>query len=94
MVLDIHRRPSSPGDTIEFSEVLLVGGEGPVRMGSPTVPAAKVLAQVQEEVKGKKLDVLHWRRRKSSRTHTGHRQRYTRVAVKKIITGTEEENGA
>ena len=36
MVLDVDLRPSNPGDTIEFSDVLLVGGGGPIRMGTPT----------------------------------------------------------
>ena len=63
-------------------------------IGNPTVPDAKVLAEVRGEAKGKKVEVLKWRRRKSSRTHTGHRQRYTRVAITKIITGTEGHDGA
>jgi large subunit ribosomal protein L21 len=93
-VLDVDLRPANSGDTIEFSEVLLVGGEGDPRVGTPCLPEAKVLAEVQGEVKGKKVEVLHWRRRKSSRTHTGHRQRYTRVAIKKIVSGREESDGA
>jgi len=94
MILDLDLRPAEVGETIEFSDVLLIGGEGEPRIGTPTVPAAKVLAEVKGEVKGKKVEVLHWRRRKASRTHKGHRQKYTRVAITKIITGTEENHGA
>ena len=94
MVLDVDLRPKNAGETLEFPEVLFVGGEGEPHIGNPTVPDAKVLAEVRGEAKGKKVEVLKWRRRKSSRTHTGHRQRYTRVAITKIITGTEGHDGA
>ena len=85
--LDVDLRPDKPGETLEFSEVLLVGGDGGTAVGTPTVPNARVLAQVKGEHKGKKLEVVFMRRRKSSRRHTGHRQRYTRVAITKIIAG-------
>jgi large subunit ribosomal protein L21 len=93
-VLDVDLRSSSAGETIEFGDVLLVGGDGPLRMGTPGLPGAKVLAEVRGEAKGKKVEILNWRRRKSSRTHRGHRQRFTRVAVTKIVTGTEATDGA
>ena len=87
MVLDVDLKSCEAGETIEFSDVLLVGGEGEPQIGTPVVLGAKVVGEVRGEVKGKKVEVLHWRRRKSSRTHNGHRQRYTRVAITKIIAG-------
>ena len=90
-VLDVDLRPSAAGETIEFPEVLLVGGAGEPRIGTPVVPDAKVVALVQGETKGKKVEVLHWRRRKASRTHTGHRQRYTRVTITTIVAGAAAE---
>ena len=89
MVLDVDLRPKAAGETLEFEDVLFVGGDGDSTVGAPTVPQAKVIARVQGEAKGKKLEVLHWRKRKSSRCHTGHRQRYTRVAITKIIKGAK-----
>lgn len=91
MELDVDLKTSAAGDTIEFPEVLLVGGAGETRIGTPVVPEAKVVAEVQGETKGKKVEVLYWRRRKASRTHTGHRQRYTRVTITKIVPGTDTE---
>ena len=89
MVLDVDLRTEPEGATVEFNEVLMLGDAATTRIGTPTIPSAKVLAEVQGEHKGKKLEILFWRRRKSSRRHTGHRQRYTRVAITKILGGTE-----
>ena len=94
MVLDIDLKSADSGETIEFTDVLLLGGGGETLVGTPTVPDAKVIAEVTGEAKGKKVEIMHWRRRKSSRTHTGHRQKYTRVAIKEIITGTEDTHGS
>ena len=70
---------------IEFDRVLLVSGAGDVKIGTPLVENAKVLAEVIEPVvKGKKVHVYHWRRRKASRRKTGHRQRYVQVRITKI----------
>ena len=38
-----------------------------------------------EMVKGEKVQIYRWRRCKASRTKTGHRQKYTRVKVTKIV---------
>ena len=88
-VLDVDLRTAPAGTTIEFNEVLMLGDAAGTRIGTPTIPSAKVLAEVRGEHKGKKVDILHWRRRKASRTRAGHRQRYTRVAITKILGGTE-----
>jgi len=75
---------AAPGSTITFDHVLLVGDEGQVRVGKPTVAGAKVTAEVIGEDRGKKLVVFRIRRRKNSRCKTGHRQRYTRVRITNI----------
>lgn len=74
------------GDTVEFKDVLLTaGGEGQVKVGEPHVSGASVTGVVvMAEVKGEKIDVVHFRRRKDSKTTRGHRQRYTRVKVQRI----------
>lgn len=89
MVLDVDLKTEPKGQTVEFNEVLMLGDAATTTVGTPTIPSAKVIAEVQGVHKAKKLEILHWRRRKSSRVHTGHRQRYTRVAITKILTGTE-----
>ena len=81
--LDVELRPGSErGDAIAFDQVCFVGGEGEPRVGRPYVEGAKVEAKgINPEKKGTKIDVFFYRRRKSSRRHVGHRQRYTVIEV-------------
>lgn len=71
--------------TIEFDRVLFVGGgsDGP-RIGQPIVEGAKVTASVVTEFKGEKLHIQKYRRRKTYKRRTGHRQRFLRVQIDKI----------
>ena len=73
-------------DPLEFVNVLLVADGDKVKVGTPYVPGAKVLAQVQKPVaKGKKLRVFKYKRRKGYRRRAGHRQKYTELQITKII---------
>ena len=70
---------------IEFDRVLLVGGEGEAKVGTPLVEGAKVTAEIlSPELKGPKVTHHYWRRRKGSRKRIGHRQKYTQVRITKI----------
>jgi len=78
------REGANPGDAVKFDNVLLVSGEGGVKVGQPTVAGASVAAEVVSQDKGEKIYIQKMRRRKTYRRRTGHRQMYTRVIVKKI----------
>ena len=81
-----YRNGLQQGDTIEFTEVLTISEENEIRIGTPTVEGAKVVAEVLEpEFKGPKLIIAKLRRRKNSRRKTGHRQLYTLVEIKEIV---------
>lgn len=76
---------ASEGSEHIFDEVQLLKTEdGKVVVGRPTVEGASVVAEVLGEVKDKKIHVLRFRRRKNSRSRTGHRQSYTHIRVKEI----------
>jgi large subunit ribosomal protein L21 len=74
--------------TVELNKVLFIGGDGNNRIGKPYIEGAKVIASFPsaEEalVKGKKLYVTTFRRRKSSQRRIGHRQKYLQVKIDKI----------
>ncbi len=72
------------GDTITLDNVLMIGGEGEPTLGTPYVDGASVAVEVLEEVKGDKIDVIKFKRRKGYRRKTGHRQRYLKVKVGEI----------
>jgi large subunit ribosomal protein L21 len=75
---------AQPGASITFDQVLLVGNEGSVRVGKPTVDGASVTGEVLGEAKGEKLVAFRFKRRKNVRVKRGHRQRYTRVRIASI----------
>ncbi len=79
-VLTIEKLELEPGSTVEFDEVLMIGGETP-RLGTPTVAGARVAGTVLDQAKGPKVVVFKKRRRKSSRRRTGHRQKLTVVRI-------------
>jgi large subunit ribosomal protein L21 len=75
--------------TIELDKVLLVSDGENVKIGSPYLEGAKVVASFKttaEEavVKGKKLYPMHFRRRKSSKRRIGHRQKYLQITIDRI----------
>ncbi len=85
-VLDVDLRELAKDATeVTFDRVLLVSDEDDVKVGTPLVTGAKVVAEVLDpEFKGKKVYIHRLRRRKASRTKTGHRQRYLRVRITSI----------
>ena len=72
------------GSTITFDNVLLVGNEGDVKIGKPTVEGASVTGEVLGEARGDKVVVFRFKRRKNIRVKRGHRQSYTRVRITDI----------
>ena len=72
------------GDTIEFSDVLMVGGEEGVRIGTPQVEGAKVVGTITAQDRHPKIRVFKMKRRKRYRRTQGHRQSYTEVLIDRI----------
>ncbi|HIN09345.1 MAG TPA: 50S ribosomal protein L21 [Phycisphaerales bacterium] len=69
------------GDTITLEKVLMIGGDGEPTVGTPYIEGASVAIEVLEEIKGIKIDVIKFKRRKGYRRKTGHRQRFLKVRV-------------
>ncbi len=82
--LDVELLHLPEGQSIELDRVLAVGDEGKLTVGNPYIEGSKVVADVQEEVKGKKLIVFKYKRKTRYQKKTGHRQHYTRIQVKSI----------
>jgi large subunit ribosomal protein L21 len=82
--VDLRELPENVTD-IQFDKVLLVGGSSDApKIGAPYVAGAKVTAEVLTEVKGDKITIIKFRRRKNYRRKKGHRQRFLRVRVTDI----------
>ena len=82
-VVRVELLAGNPGDTIELDDVLLIGGDT-VKIGTPRVEGAKVVARIRGEAKGSKLRIFKRRRRKRYRRSMGHRQRYTELEIASI----------
>lgn len=86
-VLIVEKLDCQPDDTIEFGEVLMVGGgEGDPMVGAPLVAGAKVTATVLDQRKGEKVIIFKKKRRKNYRRKNGHRQLQTVVRIADILT--------
>jgi len=86
-----YRADVAVGDTVSLGRVLLANGGRASTIGRPSIAGAVVQAEVVvPEFKGEKLEIQKFRRRKNSRRHTGHRQKYTTVRIKSIqVPGLE-----
>jgi large subunit ribosomal protein L21 len=84
-VLTINLLPETKqGDTITFDQVVLLGDGAGVKVGSPTVPGAKVTAKLLENKRGDKIRIFKHRRRKGYYRRRGHRQELSVVKIETI----------
>jgi large subunit ribosomal protein L21 len=84
-VIVIEKLTAETGTSVEFTDVLVVGGEGGTRVGAPTVDGARVTGTVLSQQRGEKVIVFKKRRRKNSRRKNGHRQSQTVVRISDIV---------
>lgn len=87
-ILDIEKLDLKTKREVTFSDILLVSDDkSKIKIGTPKVFGAKVRAKVIEpEIKGEKIYIIKYKPKKRYRRKTGHRQKYTRVKIEKIIS--------
>jgi len=83
-ILKVDYFDASPGDMLEFNDILLVKDGDKIAIGTPSVEGAKVEAEILENGKDKKVLVFKKKRRKQYKKMLGHRQKYTKILIKKI----------
>ncbi len=74
------------GATVELSDVRLVVDGEEVAVGRPSLEGAKVVAEVVSQGKSKKVIVFKYKPKAHYRRKTGHRQPYTMLSIKEIVT--------
>ena len=79
-LLKIEKLEGSVGDSVEFAEVLLVGGDD-VKVGTPTIEGASVAAEIVGHGRSRKIVVFKKKRRKNYRRKNGHRQAFTEIKI-------------
>jgi large subunit ribosomal protein L21 len=81
----VERLESPVGEKVTLGEVLLVGGgEGETKVGSPLIDKAQVAATVVDLGRDHKVRVFKYKKRKHYRRTRGHRQSYTAVRIDSI----------
>ncbi len=83
-VIQVDLMRGNPGDTVEIDDVLMVKTDSDVKVGTPLVEGAKVSATIVDHVKGKKIIVFKFKRRKDYRRKQGHRQKHTKLRIESI----------
>ena len=78
-----NRLEGKEGSSIEL-DVLLIGGDDNVVVGTPLVKGAKVSAKILSHLKDDKVIIFHKKRRKGYQKSNGHRQYLTKVLIEKI----------
>ncbi|UCE85567.1 MAG: 50S ribosomal protein L21 [Deltaproteobacteria bacterium] len=83
----VEKLDGAVGKQVELSDVLLIGGEGDRRIGTPRVDGARVIGTITAHGRGEKITVFKFKRRKNYRRKQGHRQDYTELKIEKIESG-------
>ncbi|MCA8950716.1 MAG: 50S ribosomal protein L21 [Planctomycetes bacterium] len=81
-----YRNDAEEGASLTFDKVCCVGGDSGAagRVGTPHVAGATVAAKVVRQVKGPKLYIGKFRRRKNYQKRSGFRAKYTEVQIESI----------
>ena len=82
-VLTIEKLGVEAGETVEFDKVLVLAGEE-LKVGAPYVEGAKVVGEVVENGKAKKVIIFKYKAKKDYRKKQGHRQPYTMVKIEAL----------
>jgi large subunit ribosomal protein L21 len=80
----IEKLDREKGKAIVFDEVLLLVDGQKVTLGKPLIKGATVKAEILEQIRGKKIRVAKFRAKSRYRKVKGHRQKLTKVKIKKI----------
>ena len=83
-VLSVARLSGKPGDSLTFDQVLLVSDGEKIAFGQPYLKGASLTAEVVEHLRGPKLKIFKYKRRKDYRRRRGYRDELTRIRVSAI----------
>jgi len=85
MILKVEKLEAEAGSVFTFTDVLAVGSDAGMTLGTPNVAGASVTATVIAQDRLDKVIIFKKRRRQNSRRKNGHRQCVTVLRVSDII---------
>ena len=86
-IVKIEKLESAAGDVVTFDQVLMVGNDADITVGTPLVEGALVAGQLIETAKEKTIIVFKKERRHNYRRRNGHRRQLSTVRITEILTG-------
>lgn len=82
-VIYVEKLDQEIDSTVSF-DVLMLGSEDSVEIGTPTLAGAKVEGRVVAQVKGEKIIIFKYKSKKNYHRKAGHRQAYTKVEITSV----------
>lgn len=82
--LEVEKLEVEIGSSVEISSVLAVSDGTHLTIGAPLVEAAKVVAKVDDQIRGNKIFNFKKKRRKGYTRKIGHRQSLTVLTIESI----------
>jgi len=82
--LKVETIDAEVGASFDFDTVLMISDGDNLTVGAPTIASAKVTAEVVAHGRGKKVEIIKFKRRKHHQKRTGHRQNFTQVEIQSI----------
>lgn len=79
------------GETVELDRVLFYADNGRYEVGRPYISGVKVVAQVIQRAKGRKIRIFKYKPKKGYRRRMGHRQMFTHLLIKEITLGERND---
>lgn len=94
-VITVEKIDVAVGEKVTIDEVLLIGNDSSVEVGTPFV-GKSVVAEVLEHGKLDKVVIFKYKAKKDYRKKQGHRQQYTKLEIKAIgdVVATENKEAA
>lgn len=83
-IVRVERLPGKVGGKVTFKEVLVVGENGSLKIGAPTLPKAKVAGSIVAHSKAKKVTVFKFKKNSQYKILRGHRQPFTDIMISEI----------
>ena len=83
-VVEVARLTGDPGKTLTFDQVLMVADGDRISVGQPFLAGASLTAEVVEHLRGPKLRIFKFKRRRDYRRRKGHRDELTKLRVTRI----------
>ena len=85
--LEVEKLPVAEGDSVEFTDVLMIGEGRNLKVGTPKVAGGKVKAKVLAQGRTDKVSVIKFKRRTTYKRMGTHRQSFTLLEITSIAGG-------